>query len=219
MSLTVTIKAMLASGCSAEQLASVVEAHELAQLEIQKDKRAKRAAQKRLERERLSSNVAATLSDNVRHDATLSDISSPPLMVSPSSPLVLDNTPPSLNPPSPRANKGKRLPEDWHPRAEDGLDNQELAKFRDYWKAVPGQKGIKLDWDATWRNWLRTAGKSPNAKTSGNQFITGHAKGLVKPEPEAPKLTEEQLAERARRVNDILKGIRSPVSGIGEPSG
>lgn len=29
------------------------------------------------------------------------------------------------------------------------------AKFCDYWRAQPGQRGTKLDWIATWRNWLR----------------------------------------------------------------
>lgn len=28
-------------------------------------------------------------------------------------------------------------------------------QFRDYWIAQPGQKGVKTDWDATWRNWVR----------------------------------------------------------------
>ena len=28
-------------------------------------------------------------------------------------------------------------------------------QFRDYWVAAPGQKGCKLDWFATWRNWVR----------------------------------------------------------------
>ncbi len=28
-------------------------------------------------------------------------------------------------------------------------------QFYDYWKAQPGSKGIKLDWFATWRNWVR----------------------------------------------------------------
>ena len=28
-------------------------------------------------------------------------------------------------------------------------------QFRDYWVSVPGQKGCKLDWLATWRNWVR----------------------------------------------------------------
>ena len=33
----------------------------------------------------------------------------------------------------------------------------ELASFRDYWSAVPGQRGTKLDWEATFRNWLRNS--------------------------------------------------------------
>jgi hypothetical protein len=28
-------------------------------------------------------------------------------------------------------------------------------QFKDYWIAQPGQKGVKLDWFATWRNWVR----------------------------------------------------------------
>lgn len=28
-------------------------------------------------------------------------------------------------------------------------------KFADYWRAQPGAKGRKLDWPATWRNWVR----------------------------------------------------------------
>jgi len=113
--------------------------------------------------------------------------------------------------------RGSRLPQNWLPRAEDGKDDLELAKFRDYWKAAPGQKGVKLDWDATWRNWLRTAGKSPTAKYNGS-FITGHAKGLVKVEPEAPKLSDQELKERAQRVDAILRGVRSPVNGLDEVS-
>jgi len=27
--------------------------------------------------------------------------------------------------------------------------------FCDYWRAQPGQRGLKLDWPATWRNWMR----------------------------------------------------------------
>lgn len=27
--------------------------------------------------------------------------------------------------------------------------------FRDYWISTPGAKGVKLDWMATWRNWVR----------------------------------------------------------------
>jgi hypothetical protein len=28
-------------------------------------------------------------------------------------------------------------------------------QFKDYWIAQAGQKGVKLDWFATWRNWVR----------------------------------------------------------------
>jgi len=36
-------------------------------------------------------------------------------------------------------------------------DNVRLVadKFRDHWISVPGQKGCKTDWLATWRNWCR----------------------------------------------------------------
>ena len=35
-------------------------------------------------------------------------------------------------------------------------------KFRDYWIAVPGAKGRKLDWDATWRNFVRSENHKPD---------------------------------------------------------
>jgi hypothetical protein len=63
--------------------------------------------------------------------------------------------------------RGTRLPEDWLPSQElrswaatecPGVDaRRETAKFRDYWPAQPGQRGVKLDWDRTWRNWIRKA--------------------------------------------------------------
>jgi 5-methylcytosine-specific restriction endonuclease McrA len=37
-----------------------------------------------------------------------------------------------------------------------------FAKFADYWKAVPGAKGRKLDWDATWRNFIRSERATPD---------------------------------------------------------
>lgn len=60
---------------------------------------------------------------------------------------------------------GTRLPGDWSPTADDvefcrterrDLNPQIVAdRFRDYWTAQPGAKGRKLDWSATWRNWVR----------------------------------------------------------------
>jgi hypothetical protein len=66
-----------------------------------------------------------------------------------------------------RNSRGQRLPDDWAPTAIDhaishemlGPDRarSELEKFRDHWKQQPGSKGVKLDWDAAWRNWIRRA--------------------------------------------------------------
>jgi len=58
-----------------------------------------------------------------------------------------------------------RLPADWMPSSDDidfcAKERSDLApidvadRFRDYWIAQPGAKGRKLDWSATWRNWVR----------------------------------------------------------------
>jgi uncharacterized protein YdaU (DUF1376 family) len=63
--------------------------------------------------------------------------------------------------------RGTRLPIDWQPGAEHiaiaesfGLDAGDVVRdvgpeFRDFWVAVPGARGRKLDWLATWRNRCR----------------------------------------------------------------
>lgn len=64
--------------------------------------------------------------------------------------------------------RGSRLPDDWQlPKAwgewalQEGMDEvsvrREADKFRDYWQSAPGSKGVKRDWLATWRNWVRKA--------------------------------------------------------------
>ncbi len=70
-----------------------------------------------------------------------------------------DPSPPSVA----RPPRGCRLPADWRPSSEDdgfaanlGLSTATVADhFADYWRARPGQGGVKLDWSATWRNWCR----------------------------------------------------------------
>jgi hypothetical protein len=64
------------------------------------------------------------------------------------------------------ATRGSRLPADWKPDAElaewskaerpDLNLRKVLEEFRDYWTSVAGSKGVKLKWDATWRNWVRS---------------------------------------------------------------
>lgn len=64
--------------------------------------------------------------------------------------------------------RGSRLSADWRlPKAwgewavSEGLPEadtrQEGERFCDYWAGVSGAKGVKLDWQGTWRNWVRKA--------------------------------------------------------------
>ncbi|MQX66324.1 DUF1376 domain-containing protein [Sinorhizobium meliloti] len=61
--------------------------------------------------------------------------------------------------------RGTRLSVDWSPdiafAVSIGLSQAqamtEAEKFREWWPAQPGQKGVKLDWDLTWKTWCRKA--------------------------------------------------------------
>ena len=73
--------------------------------------------------------------------------------------------PPKNRPAERLSNRGSRLPVDWRPSAEllqwakterpdlnlEGV----IEQFKDYWVAKPGKEGLKRDWDATFRRWIR----------------------------------------------------------------
>lgn len=40
--------------------------------------------------------------------------------------------------------------------------DRETPKFLDYWRGIPGKPGTKLDWPATWRNWMRNNAERAN---------------------------------------------------------
>ena len=63
---------------------------------------------------------------------------------------------------------GTRLSRDWFlpaswgdwalsEGASEDLARIEGSKFKDYWIGLAGAKARKLDWEATWRNWVRKA--------------------------------------------------------------
>ena len=101
-------------------------------------------------------------------------------------PIPIPLSPSSLSAPPARDRKlGTRLPDDFHPSPEmfewfrencphvDG--KTEHAKFCDYWRAKPGKDGRKLDWVATWRNWMRTAEERYKPRTRGTPSEPGSA--------------------------------------------
>lgn len=61
-------------------------------------------------------------------------------------------------------------------------------KFRDHWLSASGQKGVKLDWEATWRNWVRNEGDPPTARASPRldaqaETLSALTGGLTNPKP------------------------------------
>lgn len=99
----------------------------------------------------------------------------------------------------PRGERGTRLPTDWKPTAEDiqfckttrpDLDPQRVADdFRDYWVAVAGAKGVKLDWPATWRGWVRKQFSEKVAVSA--QAVTIPSKPGI--DPALAKITQDAL--------------------------
>lgn len=70
--------------------------------------------------------------------------------------------------------RGSRLPPDWKVSKDLGIECMEKLgatrdhilkeqdKFVDYWVGITGQRGTKLDWDATFRNWIRKSMENGN---------------------------------------------------------
>ena len=83
---------------------------------------------------------------------------------------------------SPRnvSKRGSRLPDNWALPQEfgewaikEGWSRDaillESEKFKDYWCAVAGAKGVKLDWLMTWRNWMRNTNTPKLTAINGGQ--------------------------------------------------
>jgi len=78
------------------------------------------------------------------------------------------------------AKRGTRVTEDWFPSDRAVLDirhqfpwmtpaqiHAEHQKFIDFWLSKAGKDAAKLDWDRTWRNWMRTAAeRMPRARAN-----------------------------------------------------
>ena len=94
--------------------------------------------------------------------------------------------------------RGSRLPENFEPdfqfATESKIQNppEEFAKFRDYWNSQPGQKGVKLDWLATWRNWCR------NAKQTTSRYLPPQPSDTVPAKPGLDPALAKIMADQQR---------------------
>ncbi len=102
----------------------------------------------------------------------------------PDSPAVAMHRPEPMVSPTPRvpqgngsaARRGTRLPDDFTLTEElaafcrtQGCRNPQalFEHFQDHWRAVAGQRGVKLDWVATLKNWARRHLACPCEKPGG----------------------------------------------------
>jgi hypothetical protein len=116
-----------------------------------------------------------------------------------------ERTPPPPIASKPLPSRGTRLPIDFEPDAScaelaeklllsRAASQQAFEEFCDYWRGVPGSRGTKLDWQATFRNQLRrmkghTNGQAPNGHKPGS-IADGWAK------------VDAVIAEAERRENE-----------------
>ena len=106
--------------------------------------------------------------------------------------------------------RGTRLPADWDPESMGrefaltvGIGGHvfqtEAAKFCDYWRSQPGQKGVKLDWPATWRNWCRNA-KPATSKFGRIEITPAEAEQRAETEYEKTQARIRQQSDHSAEV-------------------
>lgn len=97
---------------------------------------------------------------------------------------------PAPSPKQARPTRGTRLPadftvtpqmRDWAARTTPDVNVvSETERFTDYWVAAPGQRGVKTDWTATWRNWMRKAQEQAPAQDRPAPSPVGGAPDVVR---------------------------------------
>lgn len=111
-----------------------------------------------------------------------------------------------------KVKRGSRLPPDWVPGPEEKQFARELgastadiermaSEFRDFWIGIPGSRGLKLNWPATWRNRVRDVMGKSKGHVNGKRTIMEAADDLV---------------DRIRAFNDPAPGSASVRGGAGE---
>lgn len=100
--------------------------------------------------------------------------------------------------------KGTRIPADFEADLEfamrEGLTKaeaqREAASFRDFWISKPGKDGVKLDWVATWRNWVRNGIKRKRGPPGGKSAFAQHQDEVTQSFRNALQGTEHEQPSR-----------------------
>lgn len=118
--------------------------------------------------------------------------------------------------------RGSRLPDGWTAADQDWAAscellgepkaNSELAKFRDHWAQQPGVRGVKLDWNAAWRNWTRRAAEY--STRNGNGKDHGKAKYGIMEAADSLRRKVASFDGPASENLDLRDGARPVVAGL-----
>jgi len=118
-----------------------------------------------------------------------------------------------------KTQRGTRLPTDWSLpdswKAWAEGERQDLNirtvadSFKDFWIAKPGAGGVKLNWEATWRNWVRSQKQGFVAKQDIVHQTTptpaNHDAALRKIEEDRKKAAKPS-AEVQAKIAELLRG-------------
>ena len=173
MRITAIVEALVQSGASPEMILGAVRAAEAGQQsEIERRRASDRERQQRHRARVTSRDVTATgaapLSDKESSPAPPKETNSPDTTPEGGGDQLRLHRQEADTARAPRGQRrASRLPAsfvpDWDFAAGLGFGSAEAAiefdKFRDYWTAKAGRNATKLDWAATWRNWMRNAGR------------------------------------------------------------
>jgi len=193
------LDAMVAAGCTAEQIAAVVKADLATNDERLEKKRANNADRQRRHRERNALSRVTGVTNGDKRDETPSSSPSPLVPPSQTLPPII----PQSSSPTPATKRATRLPADWVlPKAwgqwaidrgySEATIRLEAEKFRNHWVAKSGKDATKLDWEATWRNWILNSSKQTSSR------------GPPVPKPKSEFM---QHQDDVQRVLDEARGI------------
>lgn len=180
MTVTAAIRRMLDAGLTIEQALIAAEAFEAESVPIEVMPSKRQQRNKRYY-ERLKSSEKRL--NAPEKDVSVGDALPPspgPLSPPPTPPPIIPQTPSTIR----ETKRATRLSPDWtlpaswgrwavdqgHSEAHVRL---EAEKFRDFWCSKSGKDATKLDWMATWRNWIRNS-KAPSQRGQPPPKLTHH---------------------------------------------
>lgn len=113
--------------------------------------------------------------------------------------------------------RGSRLANDWvlpneweywANKERPDLNAMQVAdQFKDFWCAKPGKDGMKLDWAATWRNWVRNQ-KTPKMNPADIVRLTVAPSNEPDAALEKIKADEKKAAPMPDHIRQAMDALR-----------